>query len=168
MKDIYVKFTKKTNSKDIPGESLDSDHKDWVEVTSWKQGIHQPVSATASTAGGHTAERCEHAPMHFSKDLDKSSVYLYEACSAAYSYDVEVQFFRATGTVRTNYLTIKLSNAIISDISSRVPESGLPAEAFTIKYSKITWEHKGSKTDGSANVGRDSGGWDLSLNKAAA
>ena len=52
-KDIYIKFTKKTNSKDIPGESTDSDHKDWVEVTSWAQGIHQPMSATASTSGGH-------------------------------------------------------------------------------------------------------------------
>ena len=32
---------------------------------------------------------------------------------------------------------------------------------------KVTWEHKGSKADGSANVGRDPGGWDLSLNKSA-
>ncbi len=168
MKDIYLKFTKKTNSKDITGESSDSDHKTWVEVTSWTQGIQQPTSATASTAGGHSAGRCEHAPMSFGKDLDKSSVYLYEACSAGYAYDVEIQFFRASGTVRTNYLTIKLTDAIVSDISSRVPESGLPAEAFAIKYSKITWEYKGSKTDGSANVGRDVGGWDLSMNKAAA
>ncbi len=70
--DIYLKFTKKTNSKDIQGESLDSDHKDWVEVNSWSQGIIQPSSVTASTAGGHTSERCEHEPMQFTKDLDKS------------------------------------------------------------------------------------------------
>jgi type VI secretion system secreted protein Hcp len=168
MKDIYLKFTKKTNSKDIPGESLDSDHKDWVEVNSWVQGIRQPVSPTPSTSGSHGTERCEHSPMYFSKDLDKASVYLYEACSAAYAYDVEIQFFRATGTVRTNYMTIKLTNAIIANIDSSVQSSGMPSESFTIKYAKITWEHKGSKADGSANVGRDSGGWDLSTNKAAA
>ncbi len=167
MKDIYVKFTKKTNSKDIPGESLDADHKDWVEVTSWSHEIIQPKSATASTAGGHTSERCEHAPMVFHKDVDKASVYLWEACSAAYAYDVEVQFFRATGSVRTNYLTIKMSNAIVSRVAMDVPPTGLPTEVFELKYAKVTWEHKGSKADGSANVGRDPGGWDLSLNKSA-
>ena len=168
MKDIYVKFTKKTNSKDIPGESTDADHKDWIEVTSWSHEITQPKSATSSTAGGHTAERCEHASMEFKKDIDKASVYLWEACSAAYAYDVEIQFFRATGTVRTNYLTIKLTNAIVAQVNMDVPASGLPAESFQLKYAKITWEHKGSKSDGSANVGRDAAGWDLSLNKAAA
>jgi type VI secretion system secreted protein Hcp len=168
MKDIYVKFTKKTNSKDIPGESTDSDHKDWVEVTSWSQGVHQPASATASTAGGHTAERCEHAPMTFSKDVDKASVYLWEACSAAYAYDVEIQFFRATGTVRTNYLTVKLTNAIVASTETSVPPHGLPVETFTLKYAKVVWVHKGSKTDGNANIGNDVGGWDLSSNKATA
>ncbi len=167
MKDIYVKFTKKTNSKDIPGESLDSDHKDWMEIDSWTQGIVQPMSATASTSGGHTAERCEHEPMQFSKDIDKSSSYMYEACSAGYAYDVEIHFLRATGTVRTTYMTIKLSNAIVSTIRTNVPPNGLPREVFSLKYSKITWVHKGSKTDGSANVGQDPGGWDLALNKAA-
>lgn len=168
MKDIYVKFTKKTNSKDIPGESLDSDHKDWVEVTTWMQGIYQPMSTTSSTAGGHASERCEHVPMTFTKDVDKASVYLWEACSAAYAYDVEIQFFRATGTVRTNYLTIKLTNAIVSSVQTHVAAEGLPSETFTLKYAKVVWGHKGSKTDGSANVGNDAASWDLSLNKVAA
>ncbi len=168
MKDIYLKFTKKTNSKDIPGESTDSDHKGWLEVTSWAQDVHQPTSATSSTAGAHGAERCEHAPMFFTKELDKASVYLWEACSAAYAYDVEIQFFRASGTVRTNYLTLKLSNAIVASTETNVPSSGLPTETFTLKYAKIVWQYKGSKADGSANVGNEVGGWDLSANKAAA
>lgn len=168
MKDIYLKFTKKTNSKDILGESLDADHTGgWLEITSWSQGIDQPKSATSSTAGGHAAERCEHELMMFTKDIDKASVYLWEACSAAYAYDVEVQFFRATGSVRTNYLTIKLTNAIVASSKTTVPSTGLPVETFGLKYAKITWLHKGSKTDGSANVGQDPGGWDLSTNKAA-
>jgi len=169
MKDIYVKFTPKTNSKALLGESLDSAHTGgWLEVTSFSHGIVQPRSATASNSGGHTAERCEHLPMVFTKDIDKASVYLWEACSAAYSYDVEIQFFRATGTVRTQYLTIKLSNAIVEKVEMSVPASGLPVESFSLKYAKVVWNHKGSKTDGTANVGNDVGGWDLALNKAAA
>jgi len=169
MKAIYIKFTPKTNSKALVGESLDSDHKDgWLEASSFEHGIVQPRSATASSAGGHTAERCEHLPMVFTKDIDKASVYLWEACSAGYAYDVEIHFLRATGTVPTQYLTIKLTNAIVEKVDMTVPPTGLPVETFALKYSKVVWNHKGSKTDGTANVGNDVGGWDLALNKAAA
>jgi type VI secretion system secreted protein Hcp len=169
MKDIYVKFTPKQNSKAIVGESLDSAHTGgWLEVSSYDHEIVQPKSATSSNAGGHTAERCEHGSMLFTKDIDKATVSLLEACSAGYTYDVEVQFYRASGTTRTNYMTIKLTDAIVSNIETTVPSQGLPIEKFGIKYSKVVWNHKGSKTDGSANVGNDIGGWDLSLNKAAA
>jgi len=44
----------------IKGESADSNHQGWIELTSASWGVIQPRSATASTAGGHTAERCEH------------------------------------------------------------------------------------------------------------
>ncbi len=54
MKDIYVKFGKPLNGKEIKGESRDSGtgttHKaPWFEVTSWTHFIRQPKSATAST-----------------------------------------------------------------------------------------------------------------------
>lgn len=41
----------------IKGESTDSAHQGWIEVTGISWGVHQPKSATASTGGGHTAER---------------------------------------------------------------------------------------------------------------
>lgn len=43
----------------IKGESTDSTHEGWIELTSAQWGVTQPKSATASTGGGHTAERCE-------------------------------------------------------------------------------------------------------------
>ena len=60
MKDIYVQFRGKFK---IDGESRDSEHAKWLEVSTWSQLIRQPKSATASSAGGHTAERCEHGDM---------------------------------------------------------------------------------------------------------
>lgn len=41
----------------IKGESADSAHQGWIEVTSAHWGVTQPRSATASTGGGHSAER---------------------------------------------------------------------------------------------------------------
>ncbi len=170
MKDIYLKFTKKINSKDIPGESKDEKHKDgkWMEITSWEHTMRQPKSATSSTAGGHTAERCEHGEMIFKKDIDTSSPYIWEACSAGYAYDVEIEFYRAQGTTRTLYLTIKLSNAVISSVSPTVQAEGLPSEILGIKYAKVVWNYKGSTTEGKDNVGNNPAGWDLARNVAVA
>lgn len=169
MKDIYLKFTKKTNSKDIPGESLDDAHKDgkWMEISGWEHAMRQPKSATSSTAGGHTSERCEHAEMLFTKDIDTSSPYIWEACSSGYAYDVEAQFFRAQGGKRTQYLTIKLFNAVISSVTPSVRSEGLPTETLGIKYARVVWQYKGSTTDGKDNLGNHIGGWDLATNKAA-
>ena len=63
MKDIYVEF----KGSDIKGDSRDAKHKDTVEVYSWSHTMRQPKSATASAAGGHTAERVEHGEMVFSR-----------------------------------------------------------------------------------------------------
>ncbi len=41
----------------IKGESMDDKHKDWIECLSVNWSVLQPRSATASTGGGHTAER---------------------------------------------------------------------------------------------------------------
>jgi hypothetical protein len=38
----------------IKGESQDSAHQGWIELTSAHWGVLQPRSATASTAGGHS------------------------------------------------------------------------------------------------------------------
>jgi len=54
----------------IKGESADSNHIGWIEITSASWGVKQPRSATASTAGGHTAERCEHKSISLHKLAD--------------------------------------------------------------------------------------------------
>lgn len=37
----------------IPGESTDDKHKEWIEIASYRQGVSQPASATASSVGAH-------------------------------------------------------------------------------------------------------------------
>ena len=41
----------------IVGEALDSNHKDWIEITDLRYTVEQTVSTTASSAGGATAGR---------------------------------------------------------------------------------------------------------------
>jgi type VI secretion system secreted protein Hcp len=175
VKDIYVKFgTPQAGGKTIAGETRDkggagtgtANHGGWLEVTSWNHMIRQPRSATASTAGGHTAERCEHGEMIFSKDLDKVSPVLWEACSAGTSYaTIEIEFFRAAGTGgRICYLKIKLLNAIVSSVVPSVVAEGLPTETFGLKYAAVQWDYVPQKIDGTADAAT-TGAWSLSQNK---
>lgn len=65
----------------IKGESNDSAHQDWIEVEAVNWAVTQPKSATASTGGGHTAERCELTEISFTKSADLASPILLQMCA---------------------------------------------------------------------------------------
>jgi len=161
MKDIYIKFGK----PDIKGESLDKDHKDWIEISSWSHLIRQPRSATASTAGGHTAERCEHGEMVFEKDIDVVSPQLFQSCSGGTTFsNVTIEFMRADGDgKRVKYLEIQLQNAIVASVAPSVVGEGLPTETFTLKYAAVQWRYTQQKIGGGQG-GSSQGAWSLTKN----
>ncbi|MCK9986066.1 MAG: type VI secretion system secreted protein Hcp [Azoarcus sp.] len=173
MKDIYIEF----KGSDLKGDSRDTKHKDQVEVYSWSHNIRQPKSATASSAGGHTAERCEHGEMIFVKDIDGASPKLYQACSSGLIInDAIVYFYRAFGGKNTTgnpsgaqnrhqYLKIELKNVLISSVSPTVSSEGIPTETFALKYSAVKWTYDELNIDGSksgkVNI---QGAWNLAKN----
>jgi type VI secretion system secreted protein Hcp len=161
MKDIYVKFT----GPDLKGESSDVDHKDWIEIESWSHGIRQPKSATASTSGGHTAERCEHEDMIFVKSMDVTSPQLYEAASGGTTYaEVTVDFMRADGDdKRVKYMEVKLKNVIISKINVDTAVEGAPKETFALKYAAVEWKYTKQQIAGGQG-GITQGAWSLAKN----
>lgn len=76
----------------IKGESQDSTHQGWIELTSAQWGVLQPKSATASTAGGHTAERREHRSISVTKLVDLASPLLMQTCSAGKTIPKDKRF----------------------------------------------------------------------------
>jgi type VI secretion system secreted protein Hcp len=161
VKDIYVKFS----GPDIKGESQDKDHKDWIEVNSWEHTILQPRSATASTAGGHTSERCEHGEMIFTKDMDVVSPLLYQHASGGSTFDeVTIEFFRADGEgKRVRYMEFKLKYVLISKVSPSVHASGVPSESLALKYAAVQWKYTQQKIGGNQG-GNSQGAWSLTKN----
>jgi len=161
MKDIYIKF----GNPAIKGESQDKDHAHWIEASSWTHHITQPKSATASTSGGFTAERCEHGDMVFTKDIDVVSPQLFQACSGGTTFDeVTVDFMRADGEgKRVKYLEILLKNVIVSSVSPAVQNEGLPTETFALKYAAVQWRYTQQKIGGGQG-GSSQGAWSLTKN----
>ncbi|PWF45091.1 Hcp family type VI secretion system effector [Massilia glaciei] len=150
----------------IKGESTDSVHKDWIECSSVNWAISQPKSATASTGGGHTAERCEHSDISFSKVSDMSSPILMATCSAGKTIPkAKLVFLRADGKgERIKYFEIELENVLISHIAPSVSSGDILSESVSLKFSRVKWKYSQQKTAGGSG-GNTAGGWDLATNK---
>lgn len=164
MKDIYVKF--EGGDTKVEGESRDDQHAKWIEVDSWNHMIRQPKSATASTAGGHTAERCEHGDMMFTKDIDSTSPSLWLSCSQGDTFKkVTIHFMRASGKERVQYLEIVLNNVVVSSVTPQVAGEGLPRETFALKYASVKWTYTVQGIDGKKGANNPQM-WSLAKNKA--
>lgn len=152
----------------IKGESADSAHQGWIELTSAHWGVTQPRSATASTGGGHTAERCEHRTLAVSKLADISSPVLLQTCSMGRTIpNARLEFMRADGQgTPVKYYEIELENVLIGSVDQVVSEGSVLHDSIGLKFSKVKWKYTQQKIGGGAG-GNTAGGWDLSANKIA-
>ena len=152
----------------IKGESTDSTHKDWIECKSVNWHVLQPKSATASTGGGHTAERTEHKDIVISKLADLATPLLLQNCSSGKTISkAKLEFLRADGKGdRIKYFEIELENVLISSVAPTVQQGDILTEDLSLKYSKVKWKYTQQKVGGGSG-GNTSGGWDLATNKIA-
>ena len=150
----------------IKGESLDDRHRGWIECKSVSWELHQPRSATTSTGGGHTAERCEHGDIVVAKLADLSSPLLLQNCSTGRTLPkARIEFMRADGLGdRVKYFEIELENVLIGGVSPSVREGDILSEYVALKYSRIKWKYIQQQIAGGSG-GNVAGGWDLSVNK---
>ena len=152
----------------IKGESADSAHQGWIELTSAHMGVTQPRSATASTGGGHTAERCEHRSISISKLVDIASPILMQACSMGKTIPkAKLEFMRADGDGNpVKYYEVELENVMIANMDQVANEGGLLHDDIGLRFSKVKWKYTQQKIGGGAS-GNTAGGWDLACNKCA-
>jgi type VI secretion system secreted protein Hcp len=185
MKDIYIEFKDSAIKGDVrdakhgSGKSAGKADKAVIEVDSWAHIIRQPKSASASTAGGHTSERCEHGEMVFVKDIDSASPKIWQAASQGLvTSEATITFYRANGisksieatttNARVAYLIIKLKNVLISSVAPSVSEEGIPKETFGLKYSAVEWTYATAALDGSGAAQKSgTGSWNLATNTAS-
>lgn len=161
--DVYLQI------EGIKGESQDSQHKDWIEVTGVHWGVHQPRSATSSTGGGHTAERADLSDISFSKIADLSSPILLQSCAMGKTIPkAKFEFFRADGNgTRVKYFEVALANVMVGLVKPHLGgDDSYLTETVNLKFSKINWAYTQQKIGGGAG-GSTVGGWDLAANKIA-
>jgi type VI secretion system secreted protein Hcp len=153
----------------IKGESQDSAHPGWIECTAVQWEVVQPRSATASTGGGHTAERAELTDVVFGKVADLASPILLQTCAMGKTIPkAKFEFMRADGQGKpVKYFEIQLENVLVSGVAPSLHAGTLLSEHVSLKYSKIRWTYT-QQGIGGGNKGSTVGGWDLATNRVAA
>lgn len=151
----------------IDGESTDSKHAKWIEVLSFSNGMSQPVSAVQSSAGGATSARVNMQDFSIVKYIDISSPKLAGACCTGQHFPkVTIELCRAGGD-KVKYMEYKLTNAIVSSISSGGTPKGaddVPTESVSFNFGKIEWAYTQQKRADGAGGGQTAAGWDLEKN----
>jgi type VI secretion system secreted protein Hcp len=167
-KEIIMAFDCFLKIEGLDGESTDDQHKKWIEVLSYSHGINQTASASASTAGGATAERCNHQDFSVVKALDAATPKLFEyCCTGQHIKEVTIELCRAGGD-KVKYMEYKMSNVIISSVRPGGSSQGgetLPLEEVTFNYGKLELTYTQQKREDGSGGGNVSAGWDLQLNK---
>jgi type VI secretion system secreted protein Hcp len=159
----------------IPGEALDSNHKDWIEVLSFSQEMQQPTSSTRGSAGGAATGRTVHGDFKITKFIDKSSPKLYDALSTGkHIKKVKLEVCRAGGS-QLKFYEIAFDEVLISRIQISAPEMRgaaagnddlLPTEDVWINYGKVEWTYTQQKRPDGSGGGNVTAKFDLTQTKA--
>ena len=144
--DIFAKLG------DIKGESLDSKHKDEVEVLSWSWGVSQ--TGTPGTGGGGGAGKATFNDFSFLHRIDKASPNLLKACATGEHIKEATITARKAGKGQQEFLIIKMNDVVITSVNpGGVADPDALAESVAMQFAKVALEYKPQKADGSLDAG---------------
>ncbi len=151
----------------IPGESTESKHADWIELTSIGHEVRQPTSSTKGSAGGGSTGRSVHSPFTITKYLDKATPKLYEAVSSGKHFKkIKIEVNRAGGD-KVKYYEITMEEVIISSVTTSGHSGGdeLPVESVSFDYGKIEWTYTQQKRADGTGGGNVAAKWSVTEGK---
>jgi type VI secretion system secreted protein Hcp len=147
----------------VRGDSTDDRHKDWVEASSYSQGV-TAIGATRLASGG-TIQRPEFSDITITKFLDSSSPILTQLCAkGAHVRGVVIDFVNP-GMDKSLLQRITLDDVVVSSVQMGGGAGQPPTETVAFKFARIRQEYfPPPRRDGSKQPPIVAG-WDLTTNK---
>ena len=137
---------------DIKGESLDTKHKDEVEVLSWSWGASQSGSIIHGGGGGEG--KANFNDLNFSHHIDKASPLLLKACATGEHIKEATITVRKAGKGQQEFLIVKMNDILITSVSPSISgDQTTTAENVSLQFAKVDLEYKPQKADGSLDAG---------------
>ena len=154
---------------DIKGDSKDSSknsptHAGEIEVLAWSWGMSQSASSHHGTGGGSGKVNVQ--DLSITKRVDNASPNLIKFCCTGKHFDAATLTVRKAGDNPVEYLVIKLSNIIISSVSTGGSAGGdVLTENISLNFAAFEVAYTGQKDDGSKDK-TINGGFDIAANAA--
>jgi type VI secretion system secreted protein Hcp len=148
----------------VEGESTDSKHKNEIDVMSWSWG--ETNSGDAAHRGGMGAGKVSMQDFHFVMHVNKATPKLMQFCASGETIKKGVLTCRKAGKQQQEYLLVTLNDMVVSSYQSGGSSGSdtVPVDQISLNFSKIQFEYKEQKPDGSLG-GAIKGGWDVKENK---
>jgi type VI secretion system secreted protein Hcp len=145
----------------VDGESDDATHKGELEIESFSWGASNP--AAGAHGGGGGAGKVSMQDISFVMKTSKASPKLFLMCATGEHIKSATITLRKAGREQQEYLTIKLENVQIT--SYQIGGNGeTPTDQVSINFTKIEFEYKPQKPDGSLDAPVKAG-YDLKKNE---
>jgi type VI secretion system secreted protein Hcp len=155
--DIFAKIG------DIKGESLDSKHKDEIEVLSFSWGVTNTGSPAAGGGGG--AGKATFQDLSIVHHIDKASPLLMKACATGTHLKEATITHRKAGRAQQEFLIVKMNDVIITSVVHGGTNDQPASESVSLAFAKVDLQYKAQKPDGSLDAGVHFK-YDLKANKA--
>jgi len=142
--DIFAKIG------DIKGESVDSKHKDEIELLSWSWGVS---GSGSSSGGGGGAGKASFHHLSFTHKIDKASPLLLKACATGQHLKEATITRRKAGKGQQEFLVIKMNDVLITSVADSDQSGGAQMESVTLAFAKVDLEYRPQKPNGSLDAG---------------
>jgi type VI secretion system secreted protein Hcp len=147
----------------IDGESLDSKHKNEIDVLSFSWSESQ--SGTMAAAGGGGAGKVSMKDLIITSIVSKASPALMLACATGEHIKKATLTCRKAGKEQQKYLEITLTDVIISSFTLGGSQGDVvPASNLSLNFTAIEFAYSPQKSDGSLDSAKRAG-YDLKANK---
>ncbi|MGV3533488.1 MAG: Hcp family type VI secretion system effector [Chthoniobacteraceae bacterium] len=148
----------------IDGESADSKHAGDIQLESFSWGATQ--TGSHSFGGGGGAGKVSMQDFHFVMKNNKASPKLFLACAEGEHIKKAVLVCRKAGKEQQEFLKVTMSDLLVSSFQTGGSAHGeeLPIDQVSLNFSKIEWEYKEQKPDGTVG-GTTKTGYDLKAMK---
>lgn len=128
----------------IPGESLQQDHAQWIEVLAYSHNVQAPYELGTGRSSGSP----QHTPLRITKMVDKATPKLYEACSKGTAIPSVKLDFCMADTTQSVFYSIELLNARVTSVQDYGLLEDRPTETVSFTYESIKWIYTEYGADG--------------------
>jgi len=143
--DIFAKIG------DIKGESIDSKHKDEIEVLSFSWGVANPASHTSGSGAG--TGKATFQDLSIVHKIDKATPSLLTACATGEHIKEATVTHRKEGKGQQEFLIVKLNDVLVTSVVHGGDTSGPASETVSLAFAKVDLEYRPQKADGSLDAG---------------